>query len=322
MTPDAAIAVTGLGKTYRGMWGRTTLALSEVSLEVSRGAVYGLLGRNGAGKTTLVKILLSLVRPTAGRARIFDRDPFDSRARRRIGYLPEQIRLPEYLRAHSFLRYMARLNGVDRATLARRIPELLELVGLRGEKKLLRAYSKGMQQRLGLAQALINDPDLLLLDEPTEGLDPVGRKQVRDLLVELRGRRKTIFLNSHLLSEVELVCDQVMILDGGRTVRSGAPRDFMQHTGEYRVRVAEVTDAVRAAVDAVAPGARWNAADCTIPLPGGRAQLNVLIDRLRAAPVEIEAVEAVRSTLEEFFIEVVAGGPERSWGAGNARDIS
>jgi ABC-2 type transport system ATP-binding protein len=217
---------------------------------------------------------------------------------------------------------MARLNGVDRATLARRIPELLELVGLRGEKKLLRAYSKGMQQRLGLAQALINDPDLLLLDEPTEGLDPVGRKQVRDLLVELRGRRKTIFLNSHLLSEVELVCDQVMILDGGRTVRSGAPRDFMQHTGEYRVRVAEVTDAVRAAVDAVAPGARWNAADCTIPLPGGRAQLNVLIDRLRAAPVEIEAVEAVRSTLEEFFIEVVAGGPERSRGAGNARDIS
>jgi len=307
MSSDAAIAVADLGKTYRSLWGKSTHALAGVTLEVKRGAIYGLLGRNGAGKTTLVKILLSLVRPTAGAARVFGHDPFDSRVRRRVGFLPEQIRLPEYLKAQSFLRYMGRLSHVEHAVLARRIPELLELVGLRGERKLLRAYSKGMQQRLGLAQSLVNDPDLLLLDEPTEGLDPVGRKQVRDLLVELRGRGKTIFLNSHLLSEVELVCDHVVILDRGSIVRSGAPADFIRHTGEYRLRLAEGNDAVRAAVESVAPGARWNAAECTVPLPGGRAQLNALIDRLRALPVEIEAAEPVRSTLEEFFIEVVAG---------------
>jgi len=307
MNTDTAIAVADLAKNYRTRWGKSTHALAGVSLEVQRGSIFGLLGRNGAGKTTLLKILLSLVRPTGGAARVFGHDPFDARTRRRVGFLPEQIRLPEYLKAESFLRYMGRLGYVDRAVLARRIPELLELVGLRGERKLLRAYSRGMQQRLGLAQALVNDPDLLLLDEPTEGLDPIGRKQVRDLLVELRGRGKTIFLNSHLLSEVELVCDQVMILDRGLAKKSGSPGEFMRHTGEYRVKLAEVTEAIVAAVAAVVADAKWSGAEFRFALSGGRAQLNALIDSLRALPVEIEAVEPVRSTLEEFFIEVVAG---------------
>jgi len=306
MSAELAVQTQDLEMTYREMWRKPARALAGVSLEVERGVIFGLLGQNGAGKTTLVKLLLSLLRPTKGTARVLGRDPFDARTRRRIGYLPEQMRLPEYMKAHSFLRYMGELNGVSSATLKKRIPALLELVGLPGEKKVLSAYSKGMQQRLGLAQALLNEPDLLFLDEPTEGLDPLGRKQVRDLLVSLRAGGKTIFLNSHLLSEIELVCDRVVILNRGAVVRQGTPAEFAKHTGEYRVRLAEAGDAVRGAVESVVPGARWE--NNTVYLsPANRAQLNALIDRLRAVPVEIETVEPVHSTLEEYFIKVVTG---------------
>jgi len=306
MSAELAVQTQDLEMTYREMWRKPARALAGVSLEVERGVIFGLLGQNGAGKTTLVKLLLSLLRPTKGTARVLGRDPFDARTRRRIGYLPEQMRLPEYMKAHSFLRYMGELNGVKSATLNTRIPALLELVGLPGEKKVLSAYSKGMQQRLGLAQALLNEPDLLFLDEPTEGLDPLGRKQVRDLLVSLRAGGKTIFLNSHLLSEIELVCDRVVILNRGAVVRQGTPAEFAKHTGEYRVRLAEAGDAVRAAVESVVPGARWE--NSTVYLsPANRAQLNAMIDRLRAVPVEIETVEPVHSTLEEYFIQVVTG---------------
>lgn len=305
--PSAAvIETTGLSKTYSHLWRKPAHALAGVSLRIEPGAIFGLLGQNGAGKTTLVKILLGLVRPTRGSARVLGNPPWRARMRRRIGYLPEQMRLPEYLRAQNFLRYMGELNGVRRSALKQRIPTLLELVGLPGERKLLKEYSKGMQQRLGLAQALINEPDLLFLDEPTEGLDPLGRKQVRDLLTSLRAAGKTIFLNSHLLSEIELVCDRVMILNRGAAVREGTPAEFMRHTGEYRIRVAEATDAARAAVAGLLPQARWEERS-VVGSPRDRAQLNALIDRLRAAQVEIEAVEPVRSSLEEFFIEVVAG---------------
>ncbi len=307
MGEAAAVEVSNLTKIYPDLLRRRkTQALSGVSLRVERGVIYGLLGQNGAGKTTLVKILLSLVRPTAGTASIFGHTTDDTRARRRIGFLPEHMRIPEYFKANSFLSYMGRLNGVDSATLKTRIPTLLELVGLPGEKKLVKAYSKGMQQRLGLAQALLNDPDLLFLDEPTEGLDPIGRKQVRDLLLTLRAGGKTIFLNSHILSEVELVCDQLMILNRGEKVRDGKPSDFATTTGEYRLRVAAVTDAVHATVQSVVGPVLWDGTTASIK-PRDRAHLNELIDRLRAANVEIEAIEPLRSTLEQFFIEVVAG---------------
>ena len=306
MSTELAVQTQDLEMTYRDLLRKPARALTGVSLEVERGVIFGLLGQNGAGKTTLVKLLLSLIRPTRGTVRVLGCDPFDSRMRRRVGYLPEQMRPPEYMKAHSFLRYMGELNGVDRATLKARIPGLLEQVGLPGEKKLLSAYSKGMQQRLGLAQALLNDPDLLFLDEPTEGLDPVGRKQVRDMLVNLRAAGKTIFLNSHLLSEIELVCDRVMILNRGAVVRQGTPAEFSKHTGEYRVRVAEASDGVRAALGSVVPGARWKDSTAYFT-PQDRAQLKALIDRLRAVPVEIETVEPVHSTLEEYFIQVVTG---------------
>jgi ABC-2 type transport system ATP-binding protein len=306
MSTELAVQTQDLEMTYRELFRKPARALAGVSLDVERGVIFGLLGQNGAGKTTLVKALLSLIRPTRGTARVLGCDPFDSRMRRRLGYLPEQMRLPEYMKAHSFLRYMGELNGVDSATLKKRIPALLDLVGLPGEKKLLSAYSKGMQQRLGLAQALLNEPELLFLDEPTEGLDPLGRKQVRDLLVSLRAGGRTIFLNSHLLSEIELVCDRVVILNRGAVVRQGTPAEFAKHTGEYRIRVAEASEAVRAAVESVAPGAQWK--DSTVYfMPQDRAQLNALIDHLRAVPVEIEAVEPVHGTLEEYFIQVVTG---------------
>lgn len=299
-----AVETCNLEKVYQDVWQRSTRAVADVSLRVEPGTIFGLLGQNGAGKTTLVKILLSLVRPTAGSARVLGKDPNHAGVRRRLGYLPEQMNLPDYMRAESFLRTMGRLNSADRATLRARIPALLEQVGLGEVKKKLGGYSKGMQRRLGLAQALVNDPELLFLDEPTEGLDPLGRKQVRDLLLELRSRGKTIFLNSHLLSEIELVCDQILILHRGAVARAATPADFTRDKGEYRLRLAATTEKVQAATAAVIEQAHWNG-NCVQVKPRDRAQLNALIDRLRQVPVEIEAVEPVRSSLEEFFIEVV-----------------
>lgn len=303
-----AIEVRDLQKTYRTFRGSTLNALSSVSLEVERGTIFGLIGQNGAGKTTLVKILLGLARPTAGTARLSGHSPGEPAARRRVGYLPEQMRLPDYFKAADFLRYMGKLNAVDSAALAARIPVLLERVGLADVRKPVKDYSKGMQQRLGLAQALVNDPEVLFLDEPTDGLDPLGRKDVRDLLVELRAEGKTIFLNSHLLSEIEMVCERIVILNKGEVARAATPEEFTRGTGEYLVRVAAVDDKVRAAAAAVAgaPPAAW--AQNTLRFaPHDRAHLNSLLDRLRRVPVEIEAVEPVRLSLEEFFLQVVSG---------------
>jgi ABC-2 type transport system ATP-binding protein len=301
-----AIETQDLHKKYVTLRRKEIPALNGVSLRVERGAIFGLLGPNGAGKTTLLKILLGLCDSTSGSARLLDSHPGDTRTRRRIGYLPEQMRLPEYIKAPAFLRYMGRLNGLTSSDLNKRIPELLEKVGLGGVKKPAKAYSKGMLQRLGLAQALLNNPELLILDEPTDGLDPVGRKQVRDLLQGLRAEGKTIFLNSHMLSEVELVCDQVVILHQGLVAKQATPEEFTRGTGECLVRVAQVNDAVRAAAAAVAGEAEWK--DATLHfVPRDRAQLNELIDGLRAVPVEIECVEPVKNSLEQFFLKVVTG---------------
>jgi ABC-2 type transport system ATP-binding protein len=303
---NPAIETQDLHKKYITLRRKEIPALNGVSLSVERGTVFGLLGPNGAGKTTLVKILLGLAAPTNGSARLLDSSPGDTKSRRRIGYLPEQMRLPDYIKGPAFLRYMGRLNGVPSGVLKTRIPQLLEQVGLGGVKKPAKAYSKGMLQRLGLAQALLNDPELLILDEPTDGLDPLGRKQVRDLLLALKAAGKTIFLNSHMLSEVEQVCDRVVILHQGLVARAATPEEFTRGTGEYLVRVATVNDAVRAAAAALANGGTWQ--DATLRFaPRDRAQLNALVDKLRAVPVEIEAIEPVKNSLEQFFLKVVTG---------------
>ena len=184
------------------------------------GEIFGLLGPNGAGKTTLIKVLLGLVHKTSGDAELLGRPAGDIEARRQIGYLPEQHRIPHHLTGNTALEYYGRLSNMSMSDIRRRRPELLETVGLRRwGRTLVRKYSKGMTQRLGLAQAMLHDPELLILDEPTDGVDPVGRAEIRDILGRLKSEGKTIFLNSHLLQEIELVCDRVAILGQGKLRR-------------------------------------------------------------------------------------------------------
>jgi len=232
--------------------------------------------------------------------------PGDSRIRRRIGYLPEAMRVPDHMKAPGFLRYMGQLNGVGSKLLHRRVPALLEQVGLGGVHKLVKDFSKGMQQRLGLAQALVNDPEMLFLDEPTDGLDPVGRKEVRDLLTRLRREGKTIFLNSHLLSEIEMVCDQIVILHNGEVARTGTPEEFTRGAGHTSIRVAVADAGVLAAAAMVDVAASWHGTTLRFS-PRDRTHLNDMLDKLRAVPVEIEAVEPAKQSLEQFFLQVVGG---------------
>lgn len=217
--PAQVVDIQQLTKTYRH-WTRRSQreirALRGVSLQAHAGEVFGLLGPNGAGKTTLIKALLGVVRPTSGTAALFGKRAGSSAASRRVGYLPESLRIDRHHSARSALRFYGRMSGMDEATIGRRSDELLELVQLQGrDRESVKRFSKGMYQRLGLAQALMHDPDLLVLDEPTDGLDPVGRSQVRQVLEYLRDQGKTIFLNSHILQEVELVCSRVAILAAG-----------------------------------------------------------------------------------------------------------
>jgi ABC-2 type transport system ATP-binding protein len=296
---------------------RRLRALDAVDLEVGPGEVFGLLGANGAGKTTLVKILLGLSRPTSGDVRVRGRDPKDPRARRRVGFLPEGHRFPEYLTGAAALRLFGRLAGLPETALKRRIPELLELVGLtdRGGDRLGR-YSKGMTQRLGLAGALLDEPEVLFLDEPTDGVDPVGRRHIRDILLATRERGATIFINSHLLSEVERTCTRVAILHQGRVVRQGTIDD-LTHPGErFRIRLAPGTPMPESAASAA--GARVASHNGHFEAEvADVAALNRLVDALRASGALIVEIAPLRAALEDVFIEVVEG-EDRTASAGHA----
>ena len=300
------IAARGLTKEFRH-WGRRLRALDAVDIEVGRGEVFGLLGANGAGKTTLVKILLGLTRPTGGDARIRGADPRRPSARRRVGYLPEGHRFPGYLTGEASLRLFGRLAGVAEAALDDRIPELLERVGL-GDRARDRVgrYSKGMTQRLGLACALIDEPDVLFLDEPTDGVDPVGRRQIRDILLATRAEGTTIFINSHLLSEVERTCDRVAILHLGRVVREGTVGDLTTPTLRYRIRLGEGQTAApeRVADHGITAVAGNGSLEVDV---ADLEALNRLVDRLRADRLLIAEVSPLRAALEDVFIEVVEG---------------
>jgi ABC-2 type transport system ATP-binding protein len=225
-----------LRKEYGGR-----VALHDLSITVEPGEIFGFLGPNGAGKTTTIKILTGLVRPSAGEARICGRSIHDRLARGLIGYLPETFRFHDWLTGVGLLQFHGRLAGMTAAERRQRIPEVLEQVGLadRGNDR-LRTYSKGMTQRIGLAQALLHQPAVVLLDEPTSALDPVGRREVRDVLRTLRAEGTTVFLNSHLLSEIELVCDRVAIVDRGRVVRSGPLSELLGRVRELRLALDRV----------------------------------------------------------------------------------
>ncbi|MFP6769847.1 MAG: ABC transporter ATP-binding protein, partial [Planctomycetaceae bacterium] len=217
-TTDLVIRVNDLGKVYRDGWlrRRRIEALRDVSLEVGRGEIFGLLGPNGAGKTTLIKVLLGIVRKTAGEATLLGHPAGQRAGRKQVGYLPEGHRIPRHLTGNSALEFYGSLSGLAVSETRQRRQQLLETVGLSDwGRTSVTKYSKGMLQRLGLAQAMLHEPNLLILDEPTDGVDPVGRSEIRDVLNLLKSQGKTIFLNSHLLQEVELVCDRVAVLHKG-----------------------------------------------------------------------------------------------------------
>ena len=304
---DAVLRTDGLSKTYRGR--PPVEALRPLTLEVGPGEVFGLLGPNGAGKTTLVKLLLGLVRPTAGAATLLGRPVSDADARRDVGYLPEGHRFPPFLTGRETLDLFARMGGVEADTRAERAPALLDRVRLGGAAdRKVGTYSKGMLQRLGIAQALMNRPRVVFLDEPTDGVDPVGRREIRELIETLRDDGVTVFLNSHLLSEVERVCTRVAILKGGVLVREGTVEDLTRVGRAWRLTTTPLPPATAEALGGAVqpdPAARADGLALAHAVVPDRGALAAVLDRLRADGVEVEAVEPVRQSLEDLFVEVV-----------------
>jgi ABC-2 type transport system ATP-binding protein len=332
MSQDAVIRTAGLVKTYQEGWFRRRAyqALRGVDLEVRPREIFGLLGPNGAGKTTLIKILLGILHPSGGKATVLGQPAGSLDARRRIGYLPENMVFPRHHTGHSALQFYGRLNGLSEEVIRQREPELLEMVGLRGrEGELVRKYSKGMRQRLGLAQAMIHQPDILIMDEPTDGLDPVGRSQIREVIERLREMGKTVFLNSHILQEVELVCDRVAIMAKGKLRRLGTVAELTEVSGSdagaltiLRVMASpEQVAAIRASGSPEPPPVR------VLPLTGGtdgelslelsdgsQPSLDRWIDLLRSHSISIVAVERKKPRLEDVFMQTVdrSSSPESS----------
>lgn len=227
---EFVIEASSLSKSYRTglIRRRAHHALQNVDLAIQRGEVFGLLGPNGAGKTTLIKLLLGIIHPTSGQASVLSEKAGSRRARQRIGYLPENLVFPRHHTGEGALYFYGRLSGLSESTIRNQIPGLIELVGLTGrQREPVRKYSKGMRQRLGLAQAMLHDPEILILDEPTDGLDPLGRSQIRELIERLKERGKSVFLNSHILQEVELVCDRVAIMARGQVRAIGSIEELI-----------------------------------------------------------------------------------------------
>jgi ABC-2 type transport system ATP-binding protein len=292
----AAIVTLGLHKTYRSVFGADIDALHPLDLTVEQGEIFGLLGPNGAGKTTLVKLLLGIAIPSGGEGRILGRSIRDAEARETVGFLPESHRFPDYLTAAQVLDHYGRIAGVDPDERARRIPDLLDRVRMgKWADTRVRKFSKGMMQRLGLAQALLNAPELVFLDEPTDGVDPVGRREIRDLLLDISREGTTIFLNSHLLSEVEQVCTRVAILKSGRLARLGTIDELTTQDRVYELRCTPLPGSL-------AP----ETAELFRPLEADPSDGDAALDALRAHAVELESVRPLRQSLEDFFVEVVA----------------
>lgn len=298
------IDITDLHKTYAsGLRRKKVHALRGVDLQVPAGEVLGILGPNGAGKTTLLKVLLGIVHPTSGEARLFGQPAGDPTARRKLGYLPENHRFPTYLTARQTLDVYGRLADLPDADRKDRIPRLLEEVGLASwEDTRVGKFSKGMMQRLGLAQALLSQPEVVVLDEPTDGVDPVGRRDIRDRLRALKQTGTTIVINSHLLSEIELVCDRVLIMHKGRIIRSGTVDELARQGTGWRVEV----DRLPESFDPAPWQATLEESGRAILVDNGLpATLNDLIDHLRTHNVQILGVERHRASLEAGFIDLI-----------------
>ena len=244
------VQVRGLVKVFKDFWGRPKAkAVNDVDFEVRQGEVFGLLGPNGSGKSTIIKMLLGLLNPTRGFIRIFDHSPRDVKTKERIGYLPEESYLYKYLNSEETLDFFGGLFALDPKEKARREEQLLEMVGLKAvQMRTVGEFSKGMQRRIGLAQALINDPDLVILDEPTSGLDPVGCREIKDLILNLKARGKTVILSSHLLADVEDVCDRAVILYGGKIQQYGTLEELLTERDSIRFTMPALSEEAQSEV--------------------------------------------------------------------------
>jgi ABC-2 type transport system ATP-binding protein len=287
-----------------GFWLRQKQILHEVSFSVQEGEVYGFLGPNGAGKTTTMKCLLGLLHPDSGEVEIFGERGPTLAARQRLGYLPEQPYFYPHLSGRELLAYFGRLFGIKGRELRVRCDELLERVGLaKDADKLTRQYSKGMLQRLGLAQALVNDPDLVLFDEPMTGLDPIGRREVKDLILDVRGRGATVFFSSHILSDAEALCDRVGVLMGGRVMRESSLAGLLEEQVQYW----------EAASEGVAPDSvtgfdpHSSQGDHHYYRLASEVEVDRWVDAVRTAGGRVYRIAPQRTTLEDYFVAVVKG---------------
>ena len=301
------IVTDNLTKSYASGWpGRPPLvALDGLSLTVRRGEIFGFLGPNGAGKTTTLKILLGLVRATSGQAYLLGQPAGDVAARRRIGFLPESPYFYDYLTAEEFLGFYGQLAGLARSAITRRVTVLLGRVCLRDSRpRQLRKFSKGMLQRVGLAQALIHDPELIILDEPMTGLDPVGRKQVRDLILNLRDRGKTVFFSTHILHDVEMICDRVGIVMKGRLVASGRVDELVRqdHTQSVEVVCQQLKVEENAFIHSLATRVLQQGQQCLIVLPSPDA-VDALVGEIRRQGGRLLSVTPHKASLEDLFFQ-------------------
>ena len=296
---DDVVVVRSLEKTFCDFWGRPKAkAINEVSFEVRKGEVFGLLGPNGSGKSTTIKVLLGLLNPTRGVVRIFGRSPRDVKTKERIGYLPEESYLYRYLNSEETLDFFGGLFALDSKEKKRRSEQLLEMVGLKGvQMRTVGEFSKGMQRRIGLAQALINDPDLVILDEPTAGMDPIGCREIKDLILNLKARGKTVVLSSHLLADVEDVCDRAVIYYGGKVQQYGTLDELLTERDTVQF---------------------------TMPSLGEEAQKEVLEVMQRHADKDDIRVDNPSQNLESLFLNVVekARASDETSGATSGSEVA
>ena len=312
MTPDPnlVVQIDQLSKIFRvGFWGKRVTAVESLNLEVRPGEVFGFLGPNGAGKTTTLKILMGLIYPTSGQAWLFGREVGDPVAKARLGFLPESPYFYDYLTSREFLGFYGHLFGLWGAVLDKRIDELLELVGMTHAKDLqLRKFSKGMLQRVGIAQALINDPELVVLDEPMSGLDPIGRKEVRDLILRLKESGKTVLFSSHILHDAEVLCDRVAMILKGRLVACGRVTDLLDQGANHQVELVvdglspEGLDHLRPLADKVV-----TQGDRMLVVLKSQQHVGGALEIIRAAKASLVSLNPQKGSLEDLFIREVEG---------------
>jgi ABC-2 type transport system ATP-binding protein len=311
MSPATAIETKGLGKIYRGgLRRRPFTAVEALDLRVPRGQVFGFLGPNGAGKTTTIMMLLGNVRPSRGRGWVLGQPIGHVEAKRRLGFLPEKFQFHDFLQADEFLDLHGKLYGMPPRRRRQRIGEALELVGLADRRQSrLSQFSKGMQQRIGLAQALLHEPDLVILDEPTSALDPIGRRQVRDIILHLKERGATVFLNSHLLSEIEMTCDHVAILNRGRLVREGTLDQLLAPASMVELQIEGGGPELQAALEAVGELQEKGAGMYEVRVADAR-RVPELADAVVRHGGRLHAMVPQRESLEDFFVRTVTEAEE------------